>query len=316
MAQLAFSTAICAGHDVPAPPRVRLEVRESRNAITGVRDEDGWPLERTQWRPLYLGAGGLATTPPSADGQITFDARSQGGCWEWAVPADTEVTGPMALRLLVEAHGADDINLFAGVEKWHGHTHVGFEGSYGFGRDRITTGWLKASLRELDEQASRPFEPVPTCSRRLPLAPGRSSPWISPLGPSATLFQAGEWLRLVWPGGGYGRQPAHRAVPASYQKSPKCRCTLHWGPTAPGPTTHSHHSLTQADAAHQEKRTTCRTPAAPIAPIGTVARPFGPSRAGVHRRLHVRVLDTDQLRFVTRWAACRRPVPAAARIRS
>ena len=63
------------------------------------------------------------------------------------------------------------------MEKWRGHTYVPFEGSYGFGRDRITTGWLKASLRALDEQNSRPFDPVPACSHPQPLAPGRSSPW-------------------------------------------------------------------------------------------------------------------------------------------
>jgi hypothetical protein len=33
------------------------------------------------------------------------------------MPADTEVTGPMALRLLVGAHGAADINLLAEVER-------------------------------------------------------------------------------------------------------------------------------------------------------------------------------------------------------
>jgi uncharacterized protein len=90
---------------------VRLEVRESRDVITSVRDKDDWPLERAQWMPLYLTGAGLTAAPPSADGQITFDVRSQGVCCDWAVPADTEVTGPMALRLLVEAHGAADINL-------------------------------------------------------------------------------------------------------------------------------------------------------------------------------------------------------------
>ena len=143
----------------PAPPRVRLEVRQSRDVITSVRDEDDWPLDRARWTPLYLTAAGLTATPPSADGQITFDVRSQGVRCDWVVPADTEVTGPMALRLFIEARGAADINLFAGVEKWRGRTYIGFEGSYGFGRDRITTGWLKASLRELDQRASQPPEP-------------------------------------------------------------------------------------------------------------------------------------------------------------
>jgi len=149
------------GHDVPAPPRVRLEVRESRGRITSVRAEGSWPLHRTEWRPLYLTAAGLATAPPSAAGRITFDMRSRGVCFGWTAPADTEITGPMALRLWVEAHGADDVDLSAGVEKWYGRTYIPFEGSYGFGRDRITTGWLKASLCSLDEQNSRPFDPVP-----------------------------------------------------------------------------------------------------------------------------------------------------------
>jgi uncharacterized protein len=39
------------------------------------------------------------------------------------------------------------------VEKWRGRRYVPFEGSYGFGRDRVTTGWLKVSLRALDTHA-------------------------------------------------------------------------------------------------------------------------------------------------------------------
>ena len=230
-AQLRFFDRYLRRHDVPAPPRVRLEVRESRDVITSVREEDSWPLDRTEWRPLYLTAAGLATAPPSATGHMTFDMRSRGACWEWTATADTEITGPMSLRLWVEAHGADDIDLFAGVEKWRGRTYIPFEGSYGFGRDRITTGWLKASLRALDEQSSRPFDPVPTFSHRQPLTPGQVVPVDVALGPSATFFKAGETLRLVvagrwlWP-----RNPLTGQFPAAYQKGPKGRCTLHWGP--------------------------------------------------------------------------------------
>ena len=219
------------GHDVPAPPRVRLEVRESRGRITSVRAEDSWPLHRTEWRPLYLTAAGLATAPPSAAGRITFDMRSRGVCFGWTAPADTEITEPMALRLWVEAHGADDVDLSAGVEKWYGRTYIPFEGSDGFGRDRITTGWLKASLCSLDEQNSRPFDPVPTFSRRQALAPGQVVQGDIALGPSATFFKAGETLRLVvagrwlWP-----RNPLTGQFPAACQKGPKGRCTLHGDP--------------------------------------------------------------------------------------
>jgi uncharacterized protein len=230
-AQLKFFDRYLRGRDAPAPPRVRLEVRERGDVIASVRDEDAWPLERTEWRPLYLTAAGLAATPPAAAGQITFGMRSRGACWQWVIPADTEITGPMALRLWVEARDADDIDLFAGVEKWRGRTYVPFEGSYGFGRDRVTTGWLKASLRSLDDQASRPFDPVPTFTHRQPLAPGQVVQADIALGPSATFFKAGETLRLVvagrwlWP-----RNPLTGQFPAAYQKGPNGSCTVHWGP--------------------------------------------------------------------------------------
>ena len=229
-AQLAFFDRYLRGRDIPALPRVRLEVRESRDVITSVREEDSWPLERTEWTALYLTGTGLAAAPPTAAGQITFATRSHGARFDWAVPADTEITGPMALRLFVEAHDADDVDLFAGVEKWRGNTYVPFEGSYGFGRDRITTGWLKASLRELD-QPSRPYEPVPAFTHRQPLAAGQVVQADIALGPSATLFRAGERLRLVvagrwlWP-----RSPLTGQFPAAYERAPKGRCTLHWGP--------------------------------------------------------------------------------------
>jgi uncharacterized protein len=229
--QLRFFDRYLRGHDVPAPPRVRLEVRESRDVIASVREEDSWPLDRTEWRPLYLTGAGLATAPASMEGQVTFDMRSRGAHWEWTTTADTEITGPMAVRLWVQGHDTDDVNLFVGVEKWRAHTYIPFEGSYGYGRDRITTGWLKASLRALDEQHSRPFDPVPTCTHRQPLTPGQVVPVDISLGPSATLFRAGETLRLVvagrwlWPGNLLTGQ-----FPAAYQQSPKGRCSLHWGP--------------------------------------------------------------------------------------
>jgi len=123
------------------------------------------------------------------------------------------------------------VDLFVGVEKWRGREYVPFEGSYGFGRDRITSGWLKASMRALDEAHSRPFEPVPALDRRHPVHAGQIVQVDIPLGPSATLFRAGEQLRLVvagrwlWP-----RNPLTGQFPSAYEPGPRCRCTLHWGP--------------------------------------------------------------------------------------
>jgi hypothetical protein len=212
-------------------PRVRLEVREERDRVVKVRDESSWPLASSDWTALHLADAGLRTAPPDKPGSITFDTRSGGARFGWTVPADTEITGPMSLRLFVEVHASDDVDLFVGVEKWRGREYVPFEGSYGFGRDRITTGWLKASLRTLDEARSRPFDPVPTLDARRPLQPGEVVQVDIPLGPSATLFRAGEQLRLVvagrwlWP-----RNPLTGQFPAAYERGPRGKCTLHWGP--------------------------------------------------------------------------------------
>jgi uncharacterized protein len=230
-AQLAFlNRHLRDGADAPLP-LVRLEVREDRDRIVEVRNEPSWPPESTDWTPLHLTDAGLRIEPPEQPGSITFDTRSGGARFGWTVSADTEITGPMSLRLFVESYGCDDVNLFVGVEKWRGTSFVPFEGSYGFGRDRITCGWMKASMRSLDETRSRPFEPVPTLDARRPLQPGQVVQVDIPLGPSATLFRAGEQLRLVvagrwlWPS-----NPLTGQFPAAYERGPRGKCILHWGP--------------------------------------------------------------------------------------
>jgi uncharacterized protein len=229
--QLAFlNRHLRGGSDEPLP-RVRLEVREDREHIVEVRDESSWPLESTSWTALYLSEAGLRPSAPERAGSITFDTRSGGARFGLTLEVGTEITGPMALRLFVEVDGSDDVDLFAGVEKWRGREYVPFEGSYGFGRDRITSGWLKASMRALDEPHSRPFEPLPALDRRDPVHAGQIVQVDIPLGPSATLFRAGEQLRLVvagrwmWP-----RNPLTGQFPSAYEPGPRCKCTLHWGP--------------------------------------------------------------------------------------
>jgi len=233
-AQLAFFNRYLRDGSDEMPPRVRLEVRESRTVIASVRTESSWPLDSTEWTPLYLSGAGLDRASATTAGHITFSIGSGGAAWDWTAAADTEITGPMALRLWLEILGTDDVDLFAGVEKWRGGEYVPFEGSYGFGRDRVTTGWMKASLRRLDDNESRPFDPVPSCASFQPLNPGEIVQADIALGPSATMFRAGETLRLViagrwlWP-----TNPLTGQFPAAYRHGQRGRCTVHWGPARP-----------------------------------------------------------------------------------
>lgn len=217
-----------------APPTrsVRLEVREDRTTIAAVREETEWPLARTRWRRMYLaGAGLLADEPPRAAGSITFETHSRAAAFNWTVPEDIELTGPMAARLWVQLDGCEDANLFFGVEKWRDGQYVDFEGSYGYGRDRVATGWQRVSLRTLDPALSQPWEPVGACDRPAPVRAGEVISVDVALGPSATLFRAGEQLRFVVAGRWLSpRNPLAGQFPAAYPDPPRGLVTLRWGP--------------------------------------------------------------------------------------
>lgn len=229
--QLAFLRGVLDG-TAAGVRSVRLEVREDRDTITAVREESQWPLARTHWRRLHLAAPGrLAAQAPTTAGSVTFETHRRAAAFSWILPEDTELTGPMAARLWLEVSGADDVDLFIGVEKWRKGKFVGFEGSFGYGRDRVSTGWQKASLRALDTGQSQPWLPVPACTNRQPLQPGQVVAVDIALGPSATLFRAGEELRLLVAGRPLGsRNPLSGQFPAAYPRPPRGRVTLHWSP--------------------------------------------------------------------------------------
>jgi len=232
--QLTFVRGVLDG-SAPARRSVRLEVREDGRTITTVREESEWPLARTVWRPLYLAApGSLAEEPPIAGGHVSFPTRSRAAAFTWTFTEDTELTGPMSARLWVETTGCDDANFFVGVEKWRAGRFVPFEGSFGYGRDRVATGWQRAALRRIDPSESRPWEPVPTFTDPQPLSPGEIVAVDVALGPSATLFRAGEQLRLLVAARWLAPvNPLFGAFPSRYARSPRGTVTLHWGQDLP-----------------------------------------------------------------------------------
>lgn len=228
--QLSFFRDVLNG--VAGSRSIRLEVRENRETVTAVREESEWPLARTRWRALYLNGPGLLTPEqPQTPGSVAFETRSRAAAFSWTLPTDLELTGPMVARLWVELEDCDDANLFVGVEKWRHGRYVGFEGSYGYGRDRVTTGWQRVALRALDPALSQPWEPVPHCTEPQPLSGGEVVAVDVALGPSATQFRAGEQLRLVVAGRWLcPTNPLIGQMPAAYANSAKGRITLHWGP--------------------------------------------------------------------------------------
>jgi len=233
-AQRRFFARHLKGEQSAELPPVRLEVRESRAVVAQLREENEWPLARTRWTELHLGPEGLQPEPPGRPVRATFDARRRALAFDHVFDQDTELTGPMSLRLRIGIDRGDDVDLFVGVEKRDAEDRfVPFEGSYGYGRDLVARGWLRASLRRLDPEQSAVGLPVQAFTGREPLSPGRPVDVEIGLSESSTLFRAGERLRLLVSGRQLGpRNPLFGQFPSLYRASAPVRLTVHCGGTA------------------------------------------------------------------------------------
>lgn len=217
----------------PLPP-VRLGIRDRADNVVEVRDEQEWPLARTEWRPLYLGPGGTLSEQFAGAGQVTFDLRRDAAVFGYTFDQDTEVSGPMTLRMQVAITGTHDPRLFAGVEKWSHGAPVPFNGSYGYGRDRIAQGRLRLALREVDGERSVPHQPELTFRTLQPVHDDEQMEVVIPLSSSATLFRAGESPRLMVAGRYLEpRNPLFGHFPTHYQPSSRGKGTILWPPDLP-----------------------------------------------------------------------------------
>ena len=209
---------------------VRLEVRRRRDEVHTVRDERAWPPIGTTWTPLYLASGELRERPIDSSASVRFVAPRGGVQFTWQAPEDIELAGPMKLKLHVELRGALDSHLFVAVRKFEGGRHVPFEGSYGFGRDVVTKGWMRVAHRRLDQSRSDPYRPFHPCKIAEPLREGEIAPVEIELLPSATFFRRGETLRLDVQGHWFWRRSALFGMfPGSYAPSPPGTVVLHLG---------------------------------------------------------------------------------------
>jgi len=166
-----------------------------------------------------------------ADSEVVSSDMSSGrASFLWELPEDVETIGPMALRLFIEVRQPEDVFLFVGVQKLRAGRVVSFEGSYGYGFDWVTTGWLKASLRKPDPNLSTPWQPVHTYDEFQPLKHGEVVPVDIALLPPATFFREGEQVRLDVQGRWFStRNPFFGQFPAAYEHSPRGFCALHCG---------------------------------------------------------------------------------------
>jgi uncharacterized protein len=180
---------------------VRLEVRERANVGT-VRAEREWPLARTRYRKLYLDARNatLSGSRVRVSSDVRYNPTDVTGRAEFVhtFEQETELTGHMKLKLVVEALDADDMDLFVALQKIDTRgASVPFVFYAMMENGPVALGWLRASHRELDRKRSTPHQPIHAHLREQLLKPGERVPVEIEIWPSSTLFRTGEKLRVI-----------------------------------------------------------------------------------------------------------------------
>ena len=184
-------------------PPVRLQVRHIDGFVE--RDEDDWPLPRTQWTRFYLDPDGMRLSPTQPVGTATKQFSASGdGLTFLASPLEeeTELTGPAAVKCFVSS-STTDADLFVVLRVFSPDgDEVVFQGAID-PHTPIAQGWLRASHRKLDHSLSEPWRPYHSHDQKQPLAPGESVELDIEIWPTSIVVPAGYRIGLSLRGKDY-----------------------------------------------------------------------------------------------------------------
>ena len=184
-------------------PPVRLQVRHIDGFVE--RDEDDWPLPRTQWTRFYLDPDGMLLSQARPVGTATKQFSASGdGLTFLASPLEeeTELTGPAAVKCFISSSTTDaDLFIVLRVFSPDGEEVV-FQGAID-PHTPIAQGWLRASHRKLDNSLSKPWRPYHSHEEKEPLEPGVPVELDIEVWPTSIVVPAGYRLGLSLRGKDY-----------------------------------------------------------------------------------------------------------------
>ena len=184
-------------------PQVRLQIRHLDRFEE--RTAEAWPLPGTDWTTLFLDAGDgtLSDRTPDEARLLRYDTGGLGVTFLLdPFEAETEVTGPLALKVYVSSE-TSDADIFAVVRLFDPDgDEVTFQGAID-PHTPIAQGWLRASHRHLDEELSLPYRPYHSHDRVEPLAPGEVYELDVEIWPTSIVAPAGYRLGLSVRGNDY-----------------------------------------------------------------------------------------------------------------
>ena len=185
-------------------PAVLLQVRHADGCFTP-RAASAWPLPETAWTTLHLhpADGTLRREPPNTTDSVSFDALGDGVTF-LAAPfdAETEITGPSAVRLVVSSSSVD-ADLFLVLRVFTADMkEVVFQGAID-PHTPVGQGWLRVSHRLLDAELTRPWRPYHRHDHRQPLTPGEPVEVDVEILPTSIVVPAGGRIALTIRGRDY-----------------------------------------------------------------------------------------------------------------
>jgi predicted acyl esterase len=188
-------------------PRVQLNIRRPFKDEYELRKEEEWPLARTRWTELYLdgAAEALKWEVPASRTRASFDAMGEPLTLRSApLEAETEITGPLAARLFVSS-STTDADLFVTFRAFSPNgEEVDFQGALD-PRTPLAQGWLRASHRKLDREASRPYRPYHPHDELQPLEPDTVYELDVEIWPTCVVLPAGFRLAVTIGGNDFAR---------------------------------------------------------------------------------------------------------------
>lgn len=191
-------------------PKVRLSVLNPGGQDIVGREENEFPLARTEYRKLYLSAtdSTLLATLPTDTATNTYLSTADNAkiTYHYRMEQPTEITGYMKLHLWVSAPDNDDMDLAVRVEKL---SKDGKPLPDKTGAIIAATGMMRVSMRQIDKAKSTEAEPYYPFTTEQKLKPGEIVPVEIEIWPMGLLFDKGEILQLTV--GAY--KPEKAAIP-------------------------------------------------------------------------------------------------------
>ena len=181
-------------------PKVRVSILNPGGEDIVGRVEEDWPIPRTRYRKLYLNGeeNSLQPNPVAGEswGQYNSDRKKSGISISMKMPEDREICGYMKLRLWVEALDHDDMDLCVKLEKRR-PSGLKYKYTLGPGMDTAAKGYIRASLRALDEARSTEENPRQSMAKEEKLRPGQIVPVDILIWPMGLKLKKGDILRVT-----------------------------------------------------------------------------------------------------------------------